>query len=85
MVTPVQFALLSADKDVREYQVVEEGTALRVRVALRAGADAAACERLRAALTDRLASLGVRDPRVAVEACEEIERAPSGKLQLVVA
>ena len=85
-VTPIQFVLLSADVDVREFQVVREGAGLRVRVALRAGVDApAACERLRYGLSSRLASLGVPDPRVAVEACGEIERPPSGKLQLVVA
>jgi phenylacetate-coenzyme A ligase PaaK-like adenylate-forming protein len=84
-VTPVQFGVIAADRDVREYQVVQEGQALRVRVALRAGAnEPEACERLRAALVSRLAGLGVRGTPVAVEPCAAIERPPSGKLQLVV-
>jgi phenylacetate-coenzyme A ligase PaaK-like adenylate-forming protein len=85
-VTPVQFGVVTADRDVREYQVVQEGEALRLRVVLRDGVAAPeACERLGRKLAGRLKALGVRDPRVAVQACAALERPPSGKLQLVVA
>ena len=40
-VHPLQFALVTADPDVREFQVVQEGDALRLRVALRNGATGA--------------------------------------------
>jgi phenylacetate-coenzyme A ligase PaaK-like adenylate-forming protein len=85
-VTPVQFGVVSANRDVREYQVSQRGEELDVRLVLREGAAAAeAGERVRAALTARLEGLGVSAPRVSVEVCAEIARPPSGKLQLVVA
>ena len=40
-VHPLQFAVVTADPDVREFQVVQEGEALRLRVALRDGSDGA--------------------------------------------
>jgi phenylacetate-coenzyme A ligase PaaK-like adenylate-forming protein len=36
-VHPLQFAIVTADPDVREFQVVQEGRSLRLRVALRNG------------------------------------------------
>jgi hypothetical protein len=36
-------------------------------------------------LAERLAGLGVRDPRVEVEPVEQLERSAGGKLQVVVA
>jgi phenylacetate-CoA ligase len=83
-VHPLQFALVTADPDVREFQVVQEGDGLRLRVALRDGADSAP-ERLRARLGARLAELGVPDPAVDVETVDELERSAGGKLQMVVA
>jgi phenylacetate-coenzyme A ligase PaaK-like adenylate-forming protein len=83
-VHPLQFALVTADPDVREFQVVQEGDGLRLRVALRDGADGAPA-RLRARLGARLAELGVPDPAVAVETVDELERSAGGKLQMVVA
>jgi phenylacetate-coenzyme A ligase PaaK-like adenylate-forming protein len=85
-VLPAQFAVVTADRDVREFQVVQTGDALRLRVALRDDArpDEAAA-RLCARLGDRLAALGVRDPRIEVETCRALERPPAGKLRLVVA
>jgi phenylacetate-CoA ligase len=83
-VHPLQFALVTADPDVREFQVVQEGDGLRLRVALRAGADAAP-ERLRARVGARLEQLGVPRPVVQVETVEALERSAGGKLQMVVA
>jgi phenylacetate-coenzyme A ligase PaaK-like adenylate-forming protein len=83
-VHPMQFALLSGDADVREFQVVQEGERLRLRVALRAGADGAA-PRLRAAVAERLREAGVARPAVDVEVVERLERSAGGKLRLVVA
>ena len=83
-VHPLQFALVTADPDVREFQVVQEGEALRLRVALRNGADGAE-ERLGHGLCARLAELGVARPEVSVERVDALERSPAGKLQMVVA
>jgi phenylacetate-CoA ligase len=83
-VHPLQFALVTADPDVREFQVVQEGQALRLRVALRDGA-AEAPARLRARVGARLEELGVERPSVEVETVDALERSPAGKLQVVVA
>jgi phenylacetate-CoA ligase len=82
-VHPMQFALVTADPDVREFQVVQEGDALRLRVALRNGA-ADAPARLRERLSTRLHNLGVPRPTVEVETVDALERSPSGKLQMIV-
>jgi phenylacetate-CoA ligase len=83
-VHPLQFAPLSSDPDVREFQVVQEGERLRIRLALRAGANGAA-SRLRATLAERLREAGVAEPVIDVEVVERLERPPGGKLALVVA
>ena len=83
-VHPVQFAPLSSDPDVREFQVVQEGERLRIRLALRAGANGAAT-RLRAALAERLHEAGVAHPAIDIEVVERLDRPPGGKLALVVA
>ena len=82
-VHPMQFALVTADPDVREFQVVQERDALRLRVALRNGAlDAPA--RLRERLSTRLHDLGVASCPVTVETVDALERSPGGKLQMIV-
>jgi phenylacetate-CoA ligase len=83
-VHPLEFALITGDPDVREFQVVQEGAALRVRVALRDGATGAE-DRLGERVRSRLAELGVERPEVRVERVEALERSPAGKLQVVVA
>jgi phenylacetate-coenzyme A ligase PaaK-like adenylate-forming protein len=83
-VHPLQFGIVTADPAVREFQVVQEGHALRLRVALRNGSEGAE-ERLGACVRDRLAELGVERPEVRVERVDALERSPAGKLQVVVA
>ena len=83
-VHPLEFALVTADPDVREFQVVQEGGALRLRVALCDGSNGAE-ERLGQGLCARLAELGVTRPEVSVERVDALERSPAGKLQMVVA
>jgi phenylacetate-CoA ligase len=83
-VHPMQFAPLSSDPDVREFQVVQEGERLRIRLALRAGANGAAA-RLQATLAERLRKAGIAEPAIEVEVVERLERPPGGKLALVVA
>jgi phenylacetate-coenzyme A ligase PaaK-like adenylate-forming protein len=83
-VHPIQFAVVTADPDVREFQIVQEGERLRLRVALRNGA-AGAEERLGQSVRGRLAELGITQPDVCVERVNELERTPGGKLQVVVA
>jgi phenylacetate-CoA ligase len=85
-VHPLQFGVITADRGVREFQVLQRGDGVRVRVVVREGEPAGVvAERLRGRVGDRLAALGVRDPRVEVEPCTALERPPAGKLQLVVA
>ena len=83
-VHPLQFGIVTADPDVREFQVIQEGEALRLRVALRNGAEGAE-ERLGECVRGRLAELGVERPEVSVERVDALERSPAGKLQVVVA
>jgi phenylacetate-CoA ligase len=82
-VHPMQFALVTADPDVREFQVVQERDALRLRVALRNGSDGAP-ERLRERLSGRLYDLGVASCPVTVETVDALERSAGGKLQMIV-
>ena len=82
-VHPLQFALVTADPAVREFQVVQEGDALCLRLALRAGS-AGAEQRLGESVRARLAELGVEQPEVRVECVDALERSPGGKLQVVV-
>jgi hypothetical protein len=84
-VHPLRFGVITADRGVREFQVLQRGDGVRVRVIAREGErPAEVAERLRGRVGDRLAALGVRDPRVEVEPCAALERPPAGKLQLVV-
>jgi phenylacetate-CoA ligase len=83
-VHPLQFGLVTADPDVREFQVVQQGDSLRLRVALRNGATGAPA-RLQARVGARLEELGVARPSVEVETVEALERSAAGKLQVVVA
>jgi phenylacetate-CoA ligase len=83
-VHPLQFGIVTADPDVREFQVIQEGEALRLRVALRNGAEGAEA-RLGERVRGRLAELGVERPEVSVERVDALERSPAGKLQVVVA
>ena len=84
VVHPLQFGIVTADPAVREFQVVQEGEALRLRVALRNGSEGAE-ERLGERVRGRLAELGVERPAVSVERVEALERSAGGKLQVVVA
>jgi phenylacetate-CoA ligase len=81
---PMQFAPLTSDPDVREFQVVQQGERLRLRVALRAGSNGAAT-RLRTVLSERLRAAGLAEPAIDVEVVERLERSAAGKLALVVA
>jgi phenylacetate-CoA ligase len=82
-VHPMQFALVTADPDVREFQVVQERDALRLRVALRNGSTGAPA-RLREQLNNRLSDLGVASCPVTVETVDALERSSGGKLQMIV-
>ena len=82
-VHPLQFAFVTADPDVREFQVVQRGERIVLRVALR-GEDPEAPGRLRDRLWAKLAGLGVPDPDVEIEEVESLERSSAGKLQIVV-
>jgi putative adenylate-forming enzyme len=86
-VHPLQFALLTRDPQVREFQVVQDGPVLRIRIvpSHAATADDALETRLSQALTRQLVGLGVHDPRITVERRSELPRSAGGKLKLVIA
>ncbi|HSK82122.1 MAG TPA: hypothetical protein VK902_01775 [Rubrobacter sp.] len=84
-VHPLQFALLTGDREVREFQVVQQGESVLILVVPRHSAGSELEGRLRKALSQKLADLGAREPRVSVERRENLPRSAGGKLQLVVA
>jgi phenylacetate-CoA ligase len=87
-VHPLQFALLTRDPQVGEFQVVQDGPALRIRIvpsqAATAGDDRLET-RLGGAVARQLLALGVHDPQVTVERHHALPRSPGGKLKLVIA
>ena len=85
MVHPLQFGIVTRDREVREFQVVQEGESVLIRVVARSSASGALEGRLREVVSRKLAELGVREPRVSVERLENLARSAGGKLQLVVA
>jgi hypothetical protein len=85
VVHPTHFGLLCRDRDVREFQVVQQGNRLRVLVVAGQGAGEGLEARLRLAIVQQLAGLGVQDPEVTIERRPELRRSAGGKLQLVVA
>jgi phenylacetate-CoA ligase len=83
-VHPLQFAAIARDREVVEFQVVQEGPRLRVLVVARGEAPTLET-RLRAAVEQRLRDLGVAEPAIQVERRTALPRQPGGKLQIVVA
>ena len=83
-VHPMQFSVVARDREVVEFQVVQDGASVVVFV-VAAGAAPGLQERIRATLAERLAALGGRDAGIEVRRRDALERAASGKLQLVVA
>ena len=76
-VHPLQFAVVARDRDVVEFQVVQEGPRLRLLVVARGEAPALET-RLRAAVEQRLRDVGVAEPAVEVERRSRA-RAPAGR------
>jgi putative adenylate-forming enzyme len=85
MVHPLQFGVVTRDREVREFQVIQERDSVRILVVPRPFAAGELEGRLREAVSRKLAELGVREPRVSVERREKLARSAGGKLQLVVA
>jgi hypothetical protein len=85
VVHPLQFALLTRDREVRKFQVVQEGESVLILFVPRHSASNEIEGGLRKALSRKLTELGVREPRVSVERRENLARSAGGKLQLVVA
>jgi putative adenylate-forming enzyme len=87
-VHPLHFALLTRDPQVREFQVVQDGSALRIRIVPSQAATASDDQlepRLGQAVTRQLLALGVHDPQVTVERHQQLSRSAGGKLKLVIA
>jgi phenylacetate-coenzyme A ligase PaaK-like adenylate-forming protein len=84
-VIPLQFAPVAHAREVREFQIVQEGSAVRVRVVLQPGAGLPTG--LQEELGAKLRAAGVADPEVTLEAVDALPRDPAqmGKLKLVVA
>jgi phenylacetate-CoA ligase len=86
-VHPLQFALLTRDPQVREFQVIQDGPALRILIvpSHAATADDALETRIGQAIAQQLHKLGIHDPRVTVERRPTLPRSAGGKLKLVIA
>jgi phenylacetate-coenzyme A ligase PaaK-like adenylate-forming protein len=85
-VHPLQFAGLTTNPDIREFQVVQHGDRLTLRVVLGDHATAAqTTRRVHDQLATRLCALGLADLHIDVQTCAAIERPASGKLRLVIA
>jgi phenylacetate-CoA ligase len=84
LVHPTQFSLVAADPAVREFQVVQRGVRIVLRLALREDAAPSTASRVARAAAERLAALGVERPAVEAETVAAIERSAGGKLKLVV-
>jgi putative adenylate-forming enzyme len=87
-VHPLHFAVLTRDPQVREFQVLQDGQLLRIRIVPNQAAttgDSALETRLAQAVTRQLLWLGVHDPQVTVERRPELPRSAGGSLKLVVA
>jgi phenylacetate-CoA ligase len=81
-VHPMQFSVIARDRDVVEFQVVQEGQRLVVHLVARgSGVE----ERVSARLRECLAAIGVRDAAIEIRRREALERSAGGKLQIVVA
>jgi phenylacetate-CoA ligase len=85
MVHPLQFGVVTRDREVREFQVIQERDSVRILVVPHPFAVGELGGGLREAISRKLAELGVREPRVSVERREKLARSAGGKLQLVVA
>jgi phenylacetate-coenzyme A ligase PaaK-like adenylate-forming protein len=83
-VVPMQFSVVARDRDVVEFQVVQEGTRLVVLVVGR-GAAPGVAERVRTGVDERLRALGVPSIEIDVRRRDALERSAGGKLALVVA
>ena len=87
-VHPLQFALLTRDPQVREFQVIQDGPVLRILIVpshtAAAGNDPLET-RLGQAVTQQLVGLGVHDPQITVERRHQLARSAGGKLKLVIA
>jgi phenylacetate-CoA ligase len=87
-VHPLQFALLTRDPQVGEFQVVQDGPVLRIRIVpshAAAASDDPLETRLGQAIAQQLHQLGVHDPEVTVERRHQLPRSAGGKLKLVIA
>jgi phenylacetate-CoA ligase len=87
-VHPLQFALLTRDPKVREFQVVQDGPVLRILIVPNHAATASDDPletRLGQAITQQLLKLGVHDPQITVERRPTLPRSAGGKLKLVIA
>ena len=83
-VHPMQFAVVTRDREVREFQVRRSAEGLQILVVPGVGAGSELEERVAAAVRNQLAGLGVRDADVTVERRDELARSAGGKLQMVV-
>ena len=83
-VHPMQFAVVTRDREVREFQVRRRPDGLQILVVPGAGAGSELEDRVAAAVRDQLAGLGVRGADVTVERRDELARSAGGKLQVVV-
>jgi phenylacetate-coenzyme A ligase PaaK-like adenylate-forming protein len=80
----MQFAVVARDRDVVEFQVVQDGARLAILVVARGAAEGLEA-RVEANVRERLRALGIERVEVTVERRDALARSAGGKLQMVVA
>jgi phenylacetate-coenzyme A ligase PaaK-like adenylate-forming protein len=83
-ILPMQFSVVARDRDVVEFQILQEGARVVVLVVGR-GAAPGLEGRVRAGLGERLRALHVESVEIDVRRRDALERSTGGKLQIVVA
>jgi phenylacetate-CoA ligase len=83
-VHPFEFAVVTRDPAVRQFQVVRHPDNLEIRIVAAEGAGTDTENRIQRAVSDRLVRIGIPQPRVVIQRRDELERSPGGKVQLVI-
>jgi phenylacetate-coenzyme A ligase PaaK-like adenylate-forming protein len=81
---PLEFARITRDREVREFQVVRERSAIRILVVAANGVGPELERRIATAVGERLRDLGAGQIEVTVERRDSLARSAAGKLQLVI-
>jgi phenylacetate-coenzyme A ligase PaaK-like adenylate-forming protein len=83
-VRPYEFAMVTLERGVREFQVIKQHDGVHVHVVALNGDGTEVEDRIRRLVCDRLCELGVDNYPVMVERRSQLARNAGGKLQIVI-